>query len=66
MQTILLQLRQPPPFPHTPPAQAPKKKDKMCWDTGRDCFSASVLFSRQHDMKDGEGGVGQPQVPYKF
>lgn len=31
MQTLLLQLRQPPPFPHTPPAQAsPKKKDKMC------------------------------------
>lgn len=55
-----------PTFPRRSTSSSfPKKKDKMCWDTGRDCFSASVLFSTQHDMKDGEGGVGQPQVPYK-
>lgn len=65
MQTLLLQLRQPPPFPHAPPAQVFPKKTTKCVETPEEiAFLPQSCFSTQHDMKDGEGGVGQPQVPY--
>ena len=50
--------------PRSTSSSFPKKKTK-CVETPEEiAFLPQSCFPQMHDMKDGGGGVGQPQVPY--